>query len=83
MIVPVFQTFGQEGRIDGRSVYYRIPTTGELSTILRTWDSLVPNPAMDYAYTFGIQCSTTTCPSPQALVNHPELQPVMQAHNGW
>lgn len=83
MIVPVFQTFGQEGRIDGRSVYYRTPTTGELSTILRTWDSLVPNPAMDYAYAFGIQCSTTTCLAPQALVNHPELQPVMQAHNGW
>jgi hypothetical protein len=81
-IVPVFQTFGQEHRTDGRSVYYRTPTTSELSTILSTWDSLVPNPAMDYAYTFGVQCSTT-CLAPQALVNHPELRPIMQAHNGW
>jgi hypothetical protein len=82
IIVPVFQTFGQEGRVGG-SVYYRTPGTSELSTILSTWDSLVPNPAMDYAYTFGVQCSTTSCPAPQALANHPELQPLVQAHNGW
>lgn len=83
VIVPVFQTFGQEGRLDGRTVYYRTPTPSELSTILSTWDSLVPNPPMDYAYTFGVQCTFTTCPAPQTLVNHPELQPVIQAHNGW
>jgi hypothetical protein len=83
MIVPVFQTFGQEGRTDGGTVFYRTPTTSELQTILSTWDSLVPTPAMDYAYTFGFQCDPTSCLTPQALVNHPELQPIMQAHNGW
>jgi hypothetical protein len=48
MIVPVFQTFGQEGK-----------TTGSA----------------------GTQCSSTSCPAPQALDNHPELQAIMQARN--
>ncbi len=79
-IVPVFQAFGQKGRVGG-SVYYRTPTTGELNTILTTWKSLVPRPVLDFAYTFGVQCSTT-CPAPQALANHPELRRVIRAYNG-
>jgi hypothetical protein len=79
MIVPLFQTFGQEGR-KGGSVYYRIPSRSELTTILSTWSSLVPTPAIDAAYPFGVQCSTT-CPAPQALENHPELQPIIRARN--
>jgi hypothetical protein len=78
-IVPVFQTFGQEHRVGG-PVYYRTPTPGELITMLNRWHSLIPNPVMDYAYTFGVQCSIT-CPSPQALLNHPELRTVIRAHN--
>jgi hypothetical protein len=79
-IVPVFQTFGSAGSV-GVPVYYRLPTPSELATILSTWHAVVPNPPMDYAYTFGVQCSTT-CPAPQALANHPELQPLIRAHNG-
>jgi hypothetical protein len=78
-IVPVFQAFGQQGRVGG-SVFYRTPTTSELNTILATWKSLVPRPVLDFAYTFGVQCSTT-CPAPQALANHPELQRILRAYN--
>jgi Bacterial Ig domain len=79
MIVPVFQTFGQEGKTIG-SVYYRTPSGSELGTILSTWSAAVPKPPLDYAYSFGTQCSSTSCPAPQALYNHPQLQPIMQAH---
>ncbi|HSX30915.1 MAG TPA: hypothetical protein VLE99_03295 [Candidatus Saccharimonadales bacterium] len=80
-IVPVFQTFGQEGRSDGGSVYYRTPSATELQSMLDTWKTLVPNPAFDYAYSWGVQCGSS-CPSPQALSNHAELQAVMSGHNG-
>jgi hypothetical protein len=79
-IVPLIQTFGQEGRTSG-SVYYRTPSPDELSTILSTWAAAVPAPPFEYAYSFGTQCSSTSCPAPQALDNHPELQPIMRAHN--
>jgi len=79
-IVPVFQAFGQEGRTTG-TVYYRTPSTGELTTMLNIWKQLVPTPMMDDAYSFGIQCSPTSCPAAQALVNHPELWPAIVAHN--
>jgi hypothetical protein len=78
-IVPVFQTFGQRGRLGG-AVYYRMPTPSELREILAASRRLVPDPPLDYFYTFGVQCSTT-CPAPQALANHPELQPLVRAHN--
>ena len=79
VIVPLFQTFGQAGRVGG-DVYYRMPTPSELNAILATWDRLVAHPVLDAAYTFGVECSTT-CPAPQALVNHPELQAAVRAHN--
>jgi hypothetical protein len=78
-IVPLFQEFGQEERVGG-SVYYRTPTPNELRRILATWRDLIPSPVLDAAYTFGTQCSKT-CPSPQALANHPELQSVVRAYN--
>ena len=77
--MPLLQTFGQAGRADG-DVYYRMPTPSELNAILATWDRLVPHPVLDAAYSFGVQCSTT-CRAPQALVNHPELQATIRAHN--
>jgi hypothetical protein len=81
IIVPLFQTFGQEGRTDGATVFYRTPSASELSTILSTWNSVVPDPPMDYAYTVTVQCTTTSCPAPQALENQPELQPAILTHN--
>lgn len=72
-IAPVYQTFGQEGKTNP---YYRTPTATELQQLLDTWKTVVPNPALDYAYSWGTQGA-----APQALVNHPELQTVMKAHN--
>lgn len=80
-IIPVFEAFGQEGRLDGKSIYYRTPTTTEFQDMLNLWKSLVPNPVFDFAYTWGIQCTTSTCPAPQSLKNHPELQILIKQHN--
>ena len=79
-IVPTFQAFGQTGRTDGKSVYYRLPSSSELSNMLNVWAELVPNPAFDYSYTFGVQCSTS-CPAPQAISNTPDIQSVLFDHN--
>ena len=80
-IVPVFHAFGQEGRLDGKSIYYRTPTTTEFQDMLNLWESLVPNPVFDFAYTWGRQCTTSTCPASQSLKNHPELQLLIKEHN--
>ena len=72
-IAPVYQSFGQEG---ATNPYYRTPTAAELQKMLDTWKANLPAPVMDYAYSWGIQTS-----SPQALINHPELQRVARAHN--
>lgn len=80
-IVPVFQAFGQEGRLDGKTIYYRTPTTKEFQDMLDLWKSLVPNPVFDFTYTWGIQCSESSCPAPQSMKNHPELQLLIKQHN--
>jgi len=80
-IVPVFQAFGQESRLDGKSVYYRTPTTKEFQDMLDLWKSLVPSPIFDFTYTWGIQCTQSSCPAPQSLKNHPELQLLIKQHN--
>ena len=72
-IAPVYQAFGQEG---STNPYYRTPTAAELQTMLATWKANVPDPVLDYAYSWGTQAS-----SPQALINHPALQSVVKAHN--
>jgi hypothetical protein len=80
-IVPVFEAFGQEDRLDGKSIYYRTPTTAEFQDMLDLWKSLVPNPVFDFAYTWGIQCTESSCPASQSLKNHPELQALIKQHN--
>ena len=80
-IVPVFQAFGQEGRLDGKSIYYRTPTTKEFQDMLNLWKSLVPNSVFDFTYTWGIQCTESSCPAPQSLKNHPELQLLIKQYN--
>jgi hypothetical protein len=80
-IVPVFQAFGQYGRTDGRTPYYRLPSGDELTAIIRTWASSVPDPAFDYFYTFGVQCSAASCPASQAIINSPGIRQVVEAHN--
>jgi hypothetical protein len=80
-IVPVYQAFGQARRSDGKAVYYRMPSAGELASMLSVWHSLVPDPAFDYFYTFGVQCSASSCPAPQAIINTPEIRGVVRSHN--
>ena len=80
-IIPVYQAFGQEGRLGEKSIYYRTPTTKEFQDMLDLWKSVVPNPIFDMVYTWGIQCSASSCVAPQSLKNHPELQILIKQHN--
>jgi len=70
LIVPVYQAFGGGGYAS-----WTVPTPAQEQQILSTWGSLVPNPAFDYAYSWGTQNGDT------ALVGSPELQQVFAAHN--
>ncbi len=69
-IVPVYQAFGGGGYTS-----YTLPTASQAQQILSTWGSVVPNPAFDYAYSWGTQSGDS------ALVNTPALQQVFAAHN--
>ena len=70
-IVPVYQAFGGGGYSD-----WIVPTPAQEQQILSTWGSVVPNPAFDYAYSWGVQVNDT------ALSTDPGLQAVFAAHNG-
>ncbi len=74
-MVPVYQGFGQEGKASG--AYYRTPTTAELTKMLSTWTTALPDAVLDYAYTWGTQTT-----APQALANHPTLVSVVKGYNG-
>ncbi|MDI9847766.1 hypothetical protein QM467_06830 [Rhodoblastus sp. 17X3] len=69
-IVPVYQAFG-----GGGYTTYILPTADQAQQILATWASVVPNPAFDYAYSWGTQLNDT------ALSNDPTLAAVFAAHN--
>ena len=69
-IVPVYQAFGGGGYSD-----WILPTPAQEQQILSTWGSVVPAPAFDYAYSWGVQVGDT------ALSNDPGLQQVFAAHN--
>jgi IPT/TIG domain len=80
-VVPVFQAFGQQGRTDGGAAYYRMPSASELASLLSIWRSVLPEPAFDYFYTYGVQCGPGSCSAPQAIANTPDVQTVVAAHN--
>ena len=69
-IVPVYQAFGGGGYSS-----WTLPTASQEQQILSTWGSVVPNPAFDYAYSWGSQDGDT------ALSNSPALQQVFATHN--
>jgi hypothetical protein len=69
-LVPVYQAFG-----GGLYAPYIVPTATQEGQILSRWGSLLPNPAFDYAYSWGVQLGDT------ALSNDPALQKVFAAHN--
>ena len=69
-IVPVYQAFGGRGY-----AAWTLPTASQEQQILATWGEVVPQPAFDYAYSWGTQADDS------ALVNTPALQSVFAAHN--
>lgn len=70
-IVPVYQAFG-----GGSYSTYILPTPAQEQQILATWASVVPNPAFDMAYSWGVQSGDT------ALSTDPALAAVFAAQNG-
>ena len=71
-IVPVYQAFGQANVADG---YYNLPNAKQMRKMLAKWNRWVPNPQMDYTYTWGNQATSNP-----TLVDSPSLQQVFKAH---
>lgn len=69
-LVPVYQAFGGGGYAS-----WILPTAAQEQAILSEWGSVLPDPAFDYAYSWGVQAGDT------ALSNDPALQLVFTAHN--
>ena len=74
-IVPVYQTFGLGNWVDDGGSTYAVPTVAQEQQILNTWASVVPNPAFDYAYSWGSQNGDT------ALDSLSGLQQLFATHN--
>lgn len=72
-LVPTFQCFGQNNISGG---YYTLPTATQLRAMLAEWAKYLPDPVMDYSYSWGNQSSSNP-----TLVNSPALQQVMAEHN--
>jgi hypothetical protein len=74
-IVPTFQSFGGgEWRADSGGSY-RLPTSSELRSMLERWGRLAPEPAFDFAYSWGQQRSD------DSLAASADLQAVFARHN--
>ena len=74
-LIPVFQTFGGGNWLDNNGGRYVLPTAAQMQTMLDHWANLLPNPAFDYAYSWGSQNGDT------ALGTSLALQQVFLAHN--
>lgn len=75
-IVPVYQAFGGGSYADDGNGTYLLPTAAQEKRILSVWRGLIPSPAFDYAYSWGVQNGDT------ALSDAPaSLQQVFAAHN--
>jgi hypothetical protein len=68
-IAPTFQTFGGAG--------WDAPTAAQLQSMVNTWMTLVPSPALDYAYSWGTQSGALSA----ALITRTDWQSVMSVHN--
>jgi hypothetical protein len=66
-IVPVYQTFGGGGWATDTGGQYAMPTVAQAQEIFAHWDALVPNPAFDYAYSWGSQNGDVALESSQGL----------------
>jgi hypothetical protein len=69
-LVPVYQAFGNAPGGD-----WVMPTPAQEQQILSTWGSVLPHPAFDYAYSWGVQDGDT------ALSGDSALQQVFATHN--
>jgi hypothetical protein len=76
-IVPVFQAFGGGTWVDDGGGTYLLPTAGQARRLLSEWRRLVPNPAFDFVYSWGVQRSDQTLEVAPAALQH-----VFAAHNG-
>lgn len=70
-MVPIYQDFGNYGTGD-----WVLPTPAQEAAILQRWQSLLPNPTLDMAYSWGQQLSD------DSLSASPALQQVSGYHNG-
>jgi hypothetical protein len=70
-LVPIYQAFG-----GGLYASYILPTATQEGQILSRSGSLLPNPAFDFAYSWGDQYGDT------AISDQTALQSVFAAHNG-
>jgi hypothetical protein len=68
-IAPTFQDFGGAG--------WDAPTAAQLQLILSSWKAVVPDPQMDYAYSWSTQSGSLT----DSLGTRTDWQSVMSAHN--
>jgi hypothetical protein len=67
-ILPVYQAFGGTGS-------FAVPTAEQERQILAIWANLTPNPAFDYAFSWGAAWGS------QSLASLPDLQSVFLDHN--
>jgi Ca2+-binding RTX toxin-like protein len=74
-IVPIYQAFGSTDWVGQTGTNYVAPTANQLETMIERWDSLLPDPAFDYAFNWSQQGNSTP------LSALPELQKVMLDHN--
>lgn len=75
-MVPLYQAFGNYGNGD-----WVMPTAAQETAILADWQSLLPNPVFDYAYSWGEQTAGSPAHADTALVDSASLQKVFAAHN--
>ncbi len=68
-MVPVYQTFGGAG--------WDSPTSTQLRSIIDQFSLIIPNPELDYAYSWGLQGGYLT----ESLENRSDWRSVMLAHN--
>ena len=79
-IVPVFQTFG--GPVTPTDPGWDAPTVVELNAILNQWAVVVPNPVLDYAYSWGKQKNPDGSDYlSDGLVSRADWRDIMAVHN--
>jgi hypothetical protein len=79
-MVPVIQVFGQT--CNDKDHYYKLPSPDELRQSLRQWDTELPNPVFDFAYTWASE--GPACPAldrSNGTGGNPDLQSVIREHN--